>query len=800
MSDLLFELRHTARALGRQRGFAATAVVTLALGIGGSAAIFGLVNAVLLTPPPYRDAARLVAVTERAHETGTEPGVSAANFVDWAADSRTLQLAAFRRWGFVLTGAGEPERLPGARVSADLFATLGVTPVVGRLFLPEEDRFGARRVVLLRQSLWERRFGADPTLVGRTLVLNGEPHAVIGVLPSAVALPDADLWVPLALEPYALEQRGSRSLSVIGRLRPDATLGMARAELRAIERRLGEDYPAAIAGWDVVLRPLRDELVGAVRPTLLALQGAVGLVLLIACANLAHLSLARATRRSHELAVRAALGAGRLRLFRQAVAESLGLAVAGGAAGLLLAQWGTAALVRLGPPLPPGVAVTLDGRVLGFTLLVSLAAGLSVGVPGAAYALRSGAGGALRPTGSRESPGGQHARLRDLLVSGQVALAVVLLFGAGLLANSFVRVQAVRPGFQTRNVLSLRVSLPEPRYPTPQRKAAFFEQLLQRLRGVPGVESAALVSHPPLAGPPLGTDFAIDGRPVPASPPTADYVSVSPEYFRLLNIPLIAGRPFATADGDGGRPVVIVSEQIARAFWPGEDPLGRRLVVGATIGAAPEPREIVGVVGDVRASSLEAAPRPTLYVPHAQNAWPAMTVLVRTAGDPMGLAATARAQVLALDPDQPVDRIAPFDQLVRGALSRRRFQMLILTVFAGTALALAAMGVYGINAYAVARRTREIGIRAALGATRARVLGLVVRRSMAWALGGIAIGAIAAAIVGRAVASMLYGVAPTDPATFLVVACVLAVIALTASYLPARRATRVNPVEALRHE
>jgi putative ABC transport system permease protein len=636
--------------------------------------------------------------------------------------------------------------------------------------------------------------------VGRSLTLNGGSYAVVGVLAPDAKLPEADVWVPLALEPFALTQRGARALTVVARLRPGVTLDQARAELHAIAGRTSQVYPAS-AGWDVAVVPLKDRLVAGVRPTLLLLWAAVGFVLLIACANLANLMVARAMAREQEMALRVALGAGRLRLIRQLLTESLLVALAGGAAGLLLAWLGLEALLRLNPSNVPRTSeIGVDGSVLAFTLVLSVVTGLGFGLIPAWHAATPDPGRSLKE-GGRSTEGARLSAIRGAVVASEVALALVLLVGAGLLVRSLARLQAVDPGFEASHVLTMSVSLPDSRYAVASRRAAFFAQLLERVGRLPGVTAAGAVSHLPLAGRGLSADVRPEhGAPQSGALSIGDYVSVTPGYFRAMGIPLLGGRQLGERDVAEAPPVVVVSEVLARRLWPGMNPVGQRVIVGSTIGADTTPREIVGVVGDVRAAGLESEPGPAVYAPYAQNPWPTMSAVVRSSVDPTQLAAAVRGQVRALDAEQPVYNVRTLDDVLGASLAVRRVQMTLLGTFALAALALAATGVYGVLAQAVRRRTHELGVRVALGAQRRDVLRLVVGQGMRPVGVGVLIGGAAAVAMGKLLRGLLYGVTPADPATLVGAALFLGLVSLIACVLPARRAVRVDPVLALRSE
>jgi len=799
------DIRYALRMLRKNPGFAIAAVMTLALGIGGNTAIFTVINAVLLRPLHFQNPERLVTLWESNPQQEMDRAtVSPPNFVDWRTQSQTLEhIAAYRYWGFVLAGGGEPERITGARVSASLFPLLGVKPILGRTFLPGEDRFGSSPVVLIREGLWRRRFGADPRLIGKSLTLNGGSYTVVGILPSDFKLPDAEVCVPPALEPYAMTQRGSRALTVLAGLKPGLTLTQARAEMHTIARRLQRQYPEANAGWDVTILPLHEEMVAHVQPALLVLGGAVAFVLLIACANVANLLLARATSREQEIAVRIALGASRSRLIRQLLTESVLIALLGGALGLLLAQQGTDLLVTLSAAdLPRTGQIGIDRYVLAFTLLLSLVTGLGFGLAPAWHASQPDLNQSLKEGRGRATGSTRLSPLRNAAVVCEVALALVVIIGAGLLVRSFVGLLAVEPGFNPANVLTMTISLPESKYPEGHQKVTFFQQLLQRVNTLPGVASAGLVSHLPLAGRSLNADFTVEGRSLLSSgqSPLADYVSVSPDYFRVMQIPLLAGRQFTERDVMGTTPVVVINEIMARRFWPNQNPLGRRLILGSTIGADQTPRAVVGVVGNVRSAGLESEPGPTMYVPYHQNPWPTMSAVIRAAGDPMRLVAAVRKEVLALDSDQPVYNVRPLEDVLGASLAARRFQMLLLGIFAAVALIMAAIGVYAVMAEVVMQRTHEIGIRMALGARPRDVLMLVVGRGIRMTLIGVAIGLAGALALTRWMSSLLFGVTATDPVTFAIVSLVLTGVALLACYIPARRASRLDPIVAVRYE
>jgi putative ABC transport system permease protein len=779
--------------------FSAAIVLTLALGLGSNTALFSIADGLLFRSLPYENPGRLIVISETQPASRARALVSAPDFLAWKTSSRTIaSMAAFRPWGFVLTGSGDAERLSGARVSAELFPLLGVRPILGRTFLPSEDVYGASHVVLVSQRLWQQRLGASQ-LSERTLVLNGVPHAVVGVMPRDLRLPDADVWVPLALEPFALAQRGTRALTVVGRLAGGATLAQARSEMDAIAADLARRFPDANAGWGADAIPLDEHLVGRIRPTVLLLWGAVGLVLLAACANTAGLMFARAGARRQEIAVRRALGAGRARLVRRLLGESVTLALVAGVAGIPLASALLALLVRLAPPDLPSLGdARIDLRVAAFSVALSIVTGVVFGLLPALRTTHDDLSPLLR--GGRSDGAAAPATFRNAAVACQMAIALIVLICAGLLVRSFDRLLSVDVGFDPQRVLTMTVA-PGPRYADPTRRAAFFAQLLRDLEAIPGVVSAGFVSHPPLAAPPLTVDVAVEGRapPTPRSIPSASYSAVGGKWFETMGVPLLRGRGFASSDAAGAPPVVVISENLARLLWPGSDPVGHRLIVGGTIGADTTPREVVGVAGNVRAS-LESPPPLQIYVPYSQNAWPSMSVAVRTSGDPAQWSRSARAAVSALDPDQAVYNVRPFDQIVSRAVATRRFQMLIVSLFALVALALSFSGVYGIVTYTVRLRTREIGIRMALGAPPPSVLLLAVRDSLIWSVAGIFAGGLVAMGVTRALTGMLYDIRPTDPLTFAMAAAGATAIAACGSALAARRATSIDPLDALRVE
>jgi putative ABC transport system permease protein len=796
--------------LGKSPGFTAMAVLALALGIGANSAIFSVVNTVLLRPLPYKDPDRLVMVWYHVPQKGLKQfSASPLDFIDWRDQSQVFeQMAAFDSLSFNLTGKEEPERIEGARVSASLFPLLGVKAALGRTFLAEEEQPGHERVVILSHGLWQRRFGADPGFIGQTLTLNGSSYTVVGILPASFKFPDKEeLWTPLAFNPEQLIEsaRGGRSLLVIGRLKPAVTLRQGQTEMSTIARRLEQRYPVTNTGWGIHLVPLHEQEVEEYRLALLILLGVVGFVLLIACANVANLLLARAATRQKEIAIRTALGATRRHVIRQLLTESLLLAGLGGALGLLLALWGIDLLVAVCPADMPRVQeVRLDGHVLGFTLLVSLLAGVIFGLAPAFQASQPDLNQSLKEGGwkSRALPG-RH-RIRNLLVVGEVALALVLLIGAGLMIKSFLRVRSVHLGFNPEHVLTMQIALPPSQYAAGHPVSAFYRQLLARIEELPGVQSVGAVTVLPLSGDVSATSFTIEGRP---PLPTgefllANYRAISPHYFRTMGIPLLQGRDVAERDGEAAPTVVVINQTMAQRFWPGEQPLGKRLrlkVKGQQISC-----EIVGVVGDVKYAELNAKATPEIYWPYAQNLRPGytsnMTLVVRTASDPVSMAAAVRSQVQAVDRNQPVFNIKTMEQYVVQAVASWRGATLLLSLFAALALVLAAVGIYSVMSYSVTQRTHEIGVRMALGAEPRDVLRLVVGQGMMLTLIGVIAGLAAAFALTRVMSEMLYGVSPTDPTTFAAIALLLAAVALMASYIPARRATKVDPMVALRYE
>jgi putative ABC transport system permease protein len=780
-------MRAALRSLRHAPGFSLLVTCTLGIALGANIALFSAADALLFRALPYGESDRLVRLFETQPGSGARALVSVPTFLEWKSSRSIPAVAAFRPWGFVLTGMGDAERLTGARVSANLLAVLGIDPVLGRGFRPDEDVHGGPPVVLVSHAFWRQRLGASADLTGHRLVLNGVSHQVLGVLPADFALPAADVLVPLAIEPFALAQRGNRALTVIGRLAQGVTLDQARAEIAGLARASAARAPST-AGWGGSLVTLRDHVTGRFRPTLLMLWGVVVLVLLVACANTAGLMLVRTAARREELAVYAALGAARSRIAARLLAESLLLGIPAGIVGLGLGVLFLAMLAAVAPPeLSRLSEAGIDVRSAAFALVLAIVAGTLAGLLPALRGARADLSPALRAARSTAA----HRGLGRAALTGQVALAMVVLLGAALLVRSFERVMAVAPGFDPARVLSLTVS-PGARYPDPHRRVAFFDDLMTRISALPGVEAAGIMSHPPLDAAPLTADVTGPIRAI------ASYSVVGGEWFRAMAVPLRRGRLFGPADRAGAQPVVIVSENFARAMWPDADPIGHRIVVGGSIGADPAPREIVGVAGDVR-TSLDADAPFHVYAPYAQNPWPTMGVAVRTVGDPRAMAAPVRAALAALDGDEAVYNARTFEQVVGRSVASRRFQAVIVSLFALLAIALAATGVYTVVAYTVRLRTAEIGVRLALGAPRRSVVGLMLRDALAWSLAGLLAGLCIAAVAARAIEGMLFGVRPTDAGTAAVTSAVMTGLVISASLLAAWRAARVDPLTALRY-
>ena len=787
--------------LRRGRGFATVAVLVLGLGIGAATAIFSAIEGVLLRPLPYVEPDRLVALWEsNARANAERAGVSPPTLADWKDRDHTLGgLAAFRPWGFDWSGDGEPERLQGARVTANLFTLLGTRPRLGRNLVASDDDPGQPKVALVSEELWRRRFGGDPRVLGRTIALNGELHVIVGIVRQGFTLPRADVWVPVRFQPYELDQRGNRALTVIGRLKPGVGEAAARAELHGIALALQREFPASNTGWDARLSGLQAEIGRPVRTPLLLLLAAAAGLLLAACANFANLLLARSTARRREMAVRAALGASRARIVSQLVAENFVLVALAAALGLGLA-WACARLLARAQFLPRSGEIGVDSVVVGFVLVLSL---ITAGGVALIPAIESGRVD-LRRAFQDQVP---HDRsrwgvaLRDAPVIAQVALAFLLLVGGALLVRSFARAQQVRLGFAPSDALSMTVSLANSRYPTEAQRIAFFDGLRSRVAALHGVRGAGFASHPPLAGTGLSTDFTIEGRVPPhAETPSAKLVNVTQGYFEAMGIPVSRGRAFGPDDRAGNPKVLLVDETLARRFWPDGSAIGRRVSIGATLGADTAWREIVGIVGAVRSTSPEQEPEPTLYVPHAQQGWPTMTLVVRTEGAPERLERTVIGVLRSLDADQPVYGVRTLSQVLGRALGSRRLQALLMAGFAAAAFVLALIGVYGMLAYAVARRTRELGIRLALGAGREEIVRHCLARVVWPILAGLLLGAGTALVGARLVRALLFAVDPWDPATFLGVFAVVGTGSLLVSSVPALRASRLDPAMALRHD
>ncbi|HEU4631081.1 MAG TPA: ABC transporter permease [Gemmatimonadaceae bacterium] len=800
MDTILQDLRFAARTLRRNLGFTAAAVLTLALGIGANSAIFSVVNAVLLRPLPYADADRLAMVWGWYDGFG-KTSTSLPDFRDLRERTRAFsQLAALHGTVFNLTGRGEPEQLSADRVTANFFPLLGVRPMLGRGFLPEEEQVGGNDdVVVLSHGLWQRRFGGDPGILGRTLQLSGRPYTVVGVAPPEFRfMRDVDLWAPVRADTVA--NRRGEYLLVFGRLAPGATVERASADIAGIFAQLAREYPETNGSIKSRVIGMREDFVGDVRPALLVFSGAVALVLLIACANVANLLLARASVREREMAVRAAIGAGRGRIVRQLLTESLLIALLGAGLGLGLAALGLDALRAMSTELLPRFQeVRVDAVAVVFALVLAVATGLLFGIA-PALRLSAGALGSALREGSRGAVGGAALRLRNALVLAEVALALMLLVGAGLLVRSFQQLNRVDLGFDPTHLLTYRVVLPTAKYDSVALLPPVYQEIAERTRAIPGVVTASVTGDMPINGAGYIT-FTVEGRvPPPDAMEDLQPFSVSPEHFAVFRIPLRRGRLFTAGDAPGAPPVAIVNEEMVRRYFDGRDPIGKRVTFGDPADSSAVWWTVVGVVGNVAQEGVTARPYAQLYRPLAQAPRRGIYVVARTTGDPMGIAPAAREALEAVDPELPLTSLMMMEERIGENLLRPRVNTLLLAVFAGIALALAAIGIYGVISYAVAQRTREIGIRMALGATAGDVRRLVVRQGMTPALLGVALGAVGALAATRLMASLLYGVTATDPLTFGLVALFLGGIALLASYVPARRATRLEPVTALREE
>jgi putative ABC transport system permease protein len=806
---MMNDLRYALRGLLRKPLFTVLIILTLALGVGANAAIFSVVNGVLLRPLPYPQPDRLMMVWVYNPRQGFDKDVATyPTFSDWRTQSHSFEnLAAYFGASVSLTGVGDPAQLRGARVTASFFPTLNVQPALGRWFTEQDAAAGHERVVVLEHGLWKQRFGSDRTIVGRTIQLSGRPYEVVGVMPEGFQYPDdATLWVPLApAEPYKqlMESRGSFWLSVIGRLRPGTTQASAQTEMDTIARRLEQQYPDTNGGQGVRLTSLHEEIVGDVRHALLVLLGAVGCVLLIACANVANLLLTRATGRQREIAIRAALGAQRFRIVRQLLTESLVLALIGGAAGLLLATWGVAALQEAAPTnIPRLTSITIDLPVLLFTLIVALTTGLIFGIAPSWQSASANQSDALKEGGRGGGEGVRGRRVRNLLAVVEVAVALVLLVGAGLLARSFAAIARTDLGFNPRSVLVLQIDLPGQKYTEDQRIVQFYQQLTERLAAIPGVRSVGLGSSVLLGRLPNSSTLMVEGRPVPrdAVNVPVPYDTVTNGFFSTLGIPLTRGRLFGPEDTPTAPSHVIVNEAFVRRFFPTEEPLGKRVTFNGPQDKNIQWSTIVGVVADTRRGGVERPAWAELYFPLTQSADPRLMALVRTAGDSIAVARAAQEQVWAIDPGQPVASIRTLEEIVARVQANRRFTMLLLGVFAFVALVLATVGIYGVIAYSTAQRTQEIGIRVALGAARSDVLRMVLSDGLRIGVIGSVIGIVAAAAMSRLLSGLLFGVSPHDPLTFVVLPAALLLVAALASLIPARRALAIEPIRALRAE
>src|SRR5262245_57486209 len=784
--------------------FTALVVVILGLGIGVNTAIFSIVYAVTLKPLPFAEPSRLIAI-HGGRATNSDVSLAYPDFVDFREQSTSIeQMAGYTGGGVTLTGAGEADALDASFVTPDFFQVLGVKPLVGRLFEPNDNVKGAAPVAILSEAVWRRRFAADPGIIGRGITIDRTGFTIVGVMAQDFEYPyqadRVEIWLPTIADPFVaslMDGRGASFLYAIGRLRPGATAGQAESELAAIAARLAQQYPTSNAGRTIAAVPLHDDIVRDYRRGLVLLLGAVGVVLLIACANVANLLLARGAARHKEIAIRMALGAGRGRLIRQLLVESVAFSIAAGLVGIILALWGVAGLVAATPlDIPRLQSARVDTTVLAFATLVSMATGIIFGVAPALQLSRPDQGEALNEAG-RGSSGTRAARTGRALVVAEIALSLVLLTGAGLLVRSFLQLQRVEPGFVPQRAVTMQLLLPGSRYPEEADQVRFFRQVHDHMTAAPGVQSAAVSTTLPMTGNSLGAGFTVDDHPVanPADRPTAAGFAISPDYFATMGIQLVRGRVFTPRDDEDGPPVAIINEAMARRFWPNEDPVGRRLTSYAGVS-----REIVGIVRDVKNRDLAENAGPQLYTPYVQRPWPFLAVVARTTADPVALAATLRQAVAAADPDLAAGDVRTIDDYLAQSVATPRFNATLIAGFAVLALFLAGCGLYGVMSYAVVQRSREIGIRMALGAQPGDVRGMVVSQALKMGLGGLIVGLAGAIAAARLLDNLLFGIGPSDPATFATVCSLLLGVVLVAAYLPARRATRVDPMVALRAE
>ena len=801
IEDLWRDFRFSLRSLLKRPGFTAIALLALALGIGANTAIFSLVNAVILQPLPYRDPDRLISVYGTRNRS-TQGSVGPTDFLDYRSQNKTFEQFAASGSMMLpmnLTGSGEPERLNASIITGNYFDTFGVRPALGRGFSLENEKTGQDHVTVLSHAFWQTRFGGDPNIVNKTINLDGKAYEVLGVMPAEVVLPQpAQLWVPINFDADPeMKMRNARFLRGIGRLKEGVTLDQAQTDTDLIAAQLEQQYPDSNTGWSLRLIPLREILVGGSRTMLFILFGAVGFVLLIACANVANLLLVRAAARQKEIAMRTALGASRLRIIRQMITESLLLAIFGGALGALLAVAGVKLLVSLGEDNIPRTAnVKIDATVLAFTLLISLATGLLFGLAPAIRTMKENLVDALKDGIRGGSEATVKNRTRSLLVVFESAIAVMLLIAAGLLIRSLVALQNVDPGFDPNNVLTLRVDLPRQKYNTPEKASNFFEQLETRVAGLPGVEAVGLITDLPLSGEARDMPYRVEGRPATSDIAFVDFRRVNKNYFSAMRIPLRRGRNFTEQEVRQSDKAIVVSQAFVDSVFPNEEALGKRLIIWS--GIRNEPYEIIGIVGDTRYQSLQGEPSATMYVPTRELLF--VNLVIRTQGDPLSLVGGVRKEVNALDPDQPIAAIRPMTEWVAMSAAGARYRTTLLGLFALLAMILAATGIYGVMSYSVAQRTQEIGVRMALGARPLDVLKLVVRQGMMLALIGVVVGLAGALALTRVMSSLLFGVTERDPITFVAVAALLIVVAFISCFVPAHRATRIDPLIALRCE